>query len=187
LLGQVILSKLAGYADLYLGCNAKIYGILEVWRGMDYYIVETDRLLCSPLCPCNIRNKQQYTNDLSFTSNISTWTIGNEAYNAINFQGCDREVKQLAYQQASAMSPSFDYAKDFDANRFYDFMARLEKEFDCSGWCQKSYIVNGNEFTLSKYLFTDVNRYYNIILEDLLSILDVHIYMLIRLCHMLWH
>jgi hypothetical protein len=149
--------NIAGYADFYLGCNAKIYGILEVWKGMDSYILEVDKLLCSSLCPCNLKNIDLYNNPQS-NSNISKWAISNEAYNAINFQGCDNEIKAMALKEAASNTQVFGNITDFNQNNFFKFFARIEEEFECSGWCQRSYQINGQEEIISKYLFTDINR-----------------------------
>lgn len=148
-----------GYADLYLGCNAKLDGILEVWKGIDYYIIQADRLLCSPLCPCNIKDGIAYSQSEIFKHYYDSWTKSNEIYDAVNFQGCHNNVKNLAYEETIKLNPKFNEKNDFDANRLFDFMARVENEFNCAGWCQQSYIMDGSEKLISKYLFTDINRY----------------------------
>jgi hypothetical protein len=143
---------------MYLGCNAQFTGILEVWKGMDTYIVETNKLLCSDLCPCNLKDKNIYMNNNQLPPDLSNWTISNQIFNAINFQTCDRDVREMAFKNAVATSPVFASIKDFNPQRFYEFMARIEYQFQCSGWCQKSYYINGSERYLSKYIFTDINR-----------------------------
>ncbi len=120
---------------------------------MDAYIIEADKLLCSQSCPCNL-NRDIYSPD----TNISSWIIGNEKYNAKNFQSCDKEFKNIAYQNAAKNDPAFGNIKDFKQNNFHDFMARIEKEFQCTGWCQTSYVLDVRNHTISKYLFTDINE-----------------------------
>jgi hypothetical protein len=151
---------LAGYANLYFGCNARITGLLEVWRGMDAYLVNVDQLLCSPECPCYITNTQAFTTNAQVAPYFNQWTLSTEPYGATSFQKCDTTVRNSAYANALVMDSDFDPNRDFDANAFADYMARLENRFQCSGWCRSSYTnrVTGQEMFISKYLFTDINR-----------------------------
>lgn len=44
-------------------------------------------------------------------------------------------------------------------NDFMTFWGRIEKKFDCNGWCESSYTgEDGKYHIMTKYLFSDVNK-----------------------------
>jgi hypothetical protein len=83
----------------------------------------------------------------------------NQTYGAVAFQNCTTAVKTNALQNAK-LDPDFDPTNDFNAQRFADYMGRIETQFNCAGWCQTKYIngINGQTMMMSKYLFTNINR-----------------------------
>jgi len=54
----------------------------------------------------------------------------------------------------------FDPKGEFREKDFAEYMARVEENFSCSGWCKINYMnkITGQEMYISKYLFTDINR-----------------------------
>jgi hypothetical protein len=83
----------------------------------------------------------------------------NQTYGAVAFQNCTTAVKTNALQNAK-LDPDFDPTNDFNAQRFADYMGRIETQFNCAGWCQTKYIsgINGQTMMMSKYLFSNINR-----------------------------
>jgi len=129
--------------------------------GMDGYLLNADMYLCSPDCPCFIQNAVPYTSNPAFVNQFNQWTVTQNNFDAVNFQGCNFQVKQQVYLAANAASPGFFNPNgDFNALNFWAYMANIENRFSCTGFCQVNYL---NAFTnaptsIGKYLFTDVNR-----------------------------
>jgi hypothetical protein len=151
---------LAGYANMYLGCNARINGFLEIWRGMDAYLINVDQALCSLDCPCYLTNRAAYANNGQIAPYYNQWVLTSQNYDAVAFQNCTSSVKNNAYENAKVNDPDFDPNGDFNQANFADYMARIENQFECTGWCNINYInkINGQDMRISKYLFTNINR-----------------------------
>jgi hypothetical protein len=135
-------------------------GFMDIWNNIDAFILNVDQQLCSPDCPCYLTNTFPYSDNPSFSPYLNQWTLTSEAYGAVAFQNCTTSVKSSAYNNARTLNPNFDRDGTFNIQRFSDYMARVEREFNCAGWCRTSY-VNGNtgqQMILSKYLFSDINR-----------------------------
>jgi hypothetical protein len=134
---------------------------MNIWMGMDNYLLNADMYLCSPDCPCFIQNTTPFTTNPLIAPAFTQWSVTNAPGSAVNFQGCSFGVKANVYNAANAASPDFfNPAGDFNAVNFWTYMANIESRFSCTGFCQINYI---NTFTnqptqISKYLFTDVNR-----------------------------
>jgi hypothetical protein len=148
-----------GWVNTFLGCNGKFNGIMETWRGVDLYLQRADQYLCSPQCPCKLTNFTDFSTNQTVAPFYNLWnkdlTVGNTA-----FQNCSSQVQQRAYDEAAAGDVYFDPQKNFNQQRFAEYMARVENDFQCAGWCNVTYINTdtGNRMVMFKYLFTDVNR-----------------------------
>ncbi len=144
-----------------MGCNARITGILEVFQHMDTYMINVDRSLCSPDCPCNIQDKSAFQKNPNTTSSYSTWTLTNQVYGATAFQNCSSAVQANTLAATISQNPQFPI-NSFRPNNFHDYMARVEREFNCVGWCNVVYLTSTSTtpITFSKYLFSDINRYF---------------------------
>ncbi len=135
---------------------------MEIWRGIDAYLVNVDQQLCSPECPCYLTNTLPFTDNPSVVSYFNQWTLTPEIYGAVAFQNCTSTVRNSAYSGAITLDPNFDPNSEFNSLRFADYMSRIENEFNCSGWCRINYInrITGQNMVISKYLFTNINRSY---------------------------
>jgi hypothetical protein len=156
----VSILNLAGYLNIFLGCDAKMSGFMDIWNNIDAYILNVDQQLCTQNCPCHLNNTFPFTNNPSYAPYFNQWVITDQVYGATAFQDCPVDVKRSAYSNAIALDPQFDPNGNFNTQNFADYMSRVEKEFSCAGWCRTSY-VNGNtgqEMILSKYLFSNINR-----------------------------
>jgi hypothetical protein len=155
---------IANYPNIQYGCNAKISGILEVWKNMDTYLINVDRALCSVDCPCKITNKKPFELNNNSTTAYSTWTISDQVFAATAFQNCSAAVQANVLTATAAQNPSFPI-NQFNYFEFADYMSRIEREFNCVGWCNVVYTSNVATvpITFSKYLFSDINRYFNFI------------------------
>lgn len=134
---------------------------MNIWMGMDNYIINADQFLCSPQCPCFIKDTSLFTSNQASNAAFNQWTTTLNDQDVVNFQGCSLAVKQNVYDIANSLSPDFFNPNgDFNAAQFWAYMATIENRFSCSGFCNINYI---NSFTstatsISKYIFTDVNR-----------------------------
>jgi hypothetical protein len=148
-----------GWVNTYLGCNGKFSGIMESWRGIDLYMQKVDQALCSAGCPCYFTNTTGYVNT-NYYPFYTEWVKSNIPPGNQKFQDCPTAVQTRAYQQALAGDAYFDPTGTFQQQKFFDYMANVENEFQCAGWCNLTYVspTSGNRMVMSKYLFTDVNR-----------------------------
>jgi len=148
-----------GFLNVNFGCNAKITGILDSWNNMDTYLQNVDKSLCSSACPCSISNTGNYTQNSTvapFFANYVSFPNGN---GVANFQGCPGAVQNNALTQTNLQNPNFDpTGTNFDPVSFQTYMARVETQFSCTGWCTNAYVNNGKTVVMFKYLFTDVNN-----------------------------
>jgi hypothetical protein len=150
-----------GWVNTYFGCNGKFSGVMESWRGVDTYLQKVDTYLCSPQCECYINNYTGYTLDPAINATYSTWAT-TTVQNAGNvaFQNCSIPVQNTVYNEAANADAYFDPEKNFNQENFANYMANVENEFQCSGWCGVNYVnsLTNKPTTMHKYLFTDVNR-----------------------------
>ncbi len=147
---------------MQLGCDARITGILSVWRGMDDYLVSVDRALCSQECPCRLDNPDEFRNNPNTVNAYNTWSILAENYAATAFQNCSSSVQANTLSRVlNTANTSGRYFPDsFDPSAFALYMQKIEREFMCTGWCKIIYYVppTNTQITFSKYLFSDINR-----------------------------
>jgi hypothetical protein len=156
-----LFTLLAGFIDIYYGCTAKINGLMDVWNGIDSYLLNADRAFCSTECPCFISNTIPFEYNSTVSSDFLSWTRTQTIEDgAINFQACPANVKRNAYIQAKQLYPLFDPDQQFNDEKFFDYMGRFENHFKCTGFCTNKYKIqeSGQEFTMYKYLFTNINN-----------------------------
>jgi hypothetical protein len=134
---------------------------MEVWQGLDGYLLNADRALCSAECPCYITNTIPFQYNETVQPIYSQWVTTPQDLGAVNFQGCPTAVKRTVYNQAVQSSELFDpEPKQFNEQKFWDYMSRFEDQFSCTGFCFNTYIDknSGKESKMFKYLFTDINK-----------------------------
>lgn len=155
-----IIAGSTDYLNVQLGCQAYIDGIMNVWTGIDNYIQRVDQALCSDECPCAVRNTAPFTSNATISPMFNTWNITDVSYGATSFQNCSGSVKLNVYNDVVRTDPAFDPQREFNDNKFFEYMSRVEEKFHCSGWCQTRYMnTNLNkEVMISKYLFSNINR-----------------------------
>jgi hypothetical protein len=150
-----------GWVNTYLGCNGKFTGVMETWRGIDSYLQRVDQSLCSNFCPCYISNITDFVNNATIAPFYSQWTKSpSPALGVVSFPNCSQAVQNNVLANARASDSYFDPSGDFKQDRFYDYMANVETDFECSGWCNVTYqnTQTGNTMVMFKYMFTDINR-----------------------------
>ncbi len=155
-----IIAASHGWVNTYLGCNGRFHGVMETWRGIDSYLQRVDESLCSQACPCDFRNISDFVNNQTIAPFYNQWTKQNNPPGVVNFQNCSQSIQSNAIRNANASDIYFDPAGDFNALRFYEYMHNVEVDFECSGWCNVTYIntVTGNNMVMFKYMFSDINR-----------------------------
>ena len=126
---------------------------------MDSYIINVDRSLCSPDCACRLTNRGIFQQNPNTTSAFSTWTLTDQVFGATAFQNCSSAVQANTLAASISQNPLFP-ADTFQPSSFHDYMSRIEREFKCVGWCNVIYLTPASTtpITLSKYLFSDINR-----------------------------
>lgn len=141
--------------DNYVGCQTNVTGIIETWANIDTYLLEVDSSFCSDNCPCGFSNPGRYTGNATVAPYFDTW---NSTGYATAFQNCSVAVQQEAARRYAATPGGTN--NPIDTKSFAGYWAVLEEKFDCSGWCQTSYInpyTNANS-QMFKYMFSSINR-----------------------------
>lgn len=153
-----------GIANSLIGCDSNYTGIMNVWKDIDSYLIAVDQHFCSSECPCNLYNIQQYTGYTSY----SRWVKNVPGNWNVRFQNCSNSAQEAAYNFTIKISPQFDSDNNFNATRLMDYMANIEKDFECVGWCQVDYYgeKSADKVSMDKYLFSNINRYSIILLLE---------------------
>jgi hypothetical protein len=132
---------------------------MDIWRGMDTYLINADRNLCSAACPCYINNPGVFTQNSTVAPFYNNWATTNNNLGATRFQDCPLSVKLATYNAALA-DPAFNPTGNFVAERFWNYMAKTEDRFTCTGYCVNNYVnpINNQRQFMFKYLFSNINR-----------------------------
>lgn len=148
-----------GWIDTFLGCQSKFQGVFAAFNYIDTYMQIIDQSFCSPACPCYITNSAYSTNS-TIAPYYNLWTKSAVTGAATAFQNCSQALQTYAYKEAARRDIKFAQVSNFDVPEFYNYMMRIEENFDCTGWCSVEYYnANYNKYVLmSKYLFSDINR-----------------------------
>jgi hypothetical protein len=149
-----------GWAKTYEGCQANYNGVIGVFHNVDTYLQAVDQSLCSAQCPCFFTNSTGFANNLTVTPYYDLWTKTNVGTGATSFRNCSTELQSFAFKDAVRRDANFDPDGTFNTEKFHEYMANLETDFNCNGWCQIEFFntnYNRNVY-MSKYLFTDINR-----------------------------
>jgi len=89
-----------------------------------------------------------------FLPQFNNYVRSTDSFGAVNFQGCGGPVQNNTLTASRLQNPNFDPTYTFVPENFAQYMANVETQFQCTGWCANAY---GNTI-MYKYLFTDVNR-----------------------------
>ena len=166
--------------DGMVGCQTKKTGILQMWTDVDTYLQFADSLLCSSQCKCPLPKAimEEYENDPYASETYQIWndeggveqaeqldsfTLAdckhgvNKRYR-FNFQSCSKFVKNEAHQRYIEHSNATHHW--IKPKQFANYWKRLEKKFNCTGWCQTKYkdTYTGHEKGMFKFIFSDVNK-----------------------------
>lgn len=139
-----------------LGCESQYQGVLNIWKGVDYYLQQVDQSFCTAACPCLINNTTGFTNNATVVGDYNTWNK-NGSFTA--FQNCSQSVID---------SVNVKYNSNPDTNKFpinstafAQFWEKVEMRFNCTGFCNTTYINPSfptRTATMYKYLFSNINR-----------------------------
>lgn len=161
-------------------CHKNYTGIFTDFKVIDELMPIVDGLLCSDKCPCNMTSnyssiedfidfyneKRELLNiDEEVTTEADLSTIMKFSYDgAINIQQCIEQgnVSSTEIKEKFRQNTKSDLIKtDEQMKDFMTFWGRIEKKFDCNGWCEVLYPDTDDEDKtkiLSKYLFSDVTK-----------------------------
>jgi hypothetical protein len=148
-----------GFVNTFQTCNGQFSGIFSMWQGMDTYLQQVNNALCSDQCPCSISEVSPYVTNKTVLPMYTDLNTTTEPLGAVAFQNCSEEVKYSALEKAKKEDSFIEANGAFDADSFADYMAIIEKQFECTGWCNTTYVNDkGEKVEMFKYLFSDVNR-----------------------------
>ena len=156
-------------------CNKNYTGIFEDFKVLDKLMFEADKMLCSDKCMCNLNTNESALEDFNdfynekirkngdglspAFDNFIVATALNLKYNTTSnitrLQDCGDENINSVKAAFGALQISKINIKMDD---FMTFWGRIEKKFDCNGWCESSYTDGNTYHIMSKYLFSDVNK-----------------------------
>lgn len=188
-----ILTVQYNWVSSYLSCNTKWKDLLLAYQGMDTYVHHIDQNFCSKECPCYMNDKSRlnYASNSTLVTYYNQWNKTTNISDAHSFQNCSKSVKSLTYSQTTAENTNFSNNKNFNDVSFFSYMANLEKNYKCMGFCNVTYYnTNTNSNVLiSKYLFTDINNgpgdnfgCFGVFLKDLPNYLHVFGSIAIAVC-----
>lgn len=145
--------------NTYLGCRGNYDGVVGVFNGVDGYLQLADSLLCSARCPCYLNNVASYQKNDTYSPFVGNWVYDpNNSQFSTAFTNCTA-LHEDTYRLAKQNYPNFDPQGTFNSAKFFDFMQRIEEQFNCAGWCSVAYVnpALNKEVTMSKFLFRDIN------------------------------
>ncbi len=118
-----------------------------------------DMAMCSTDCRCNLGSTVPWDTDPRFNNLPRNWNI-DTLDGATAFQNCSTAVQRSVYSRSVESNTNFDPNSNFDQTSFANYMGRIERQFNCAGWCNVAYIhpVTNQPITISRYLFSDINR-----------------------------
>ena len=179
-LGVAIFALVAGAIgkdDYTKMCNKNYTGIFEDFKVLDELMFIADQTLCSDKCLCNeIKNQSALEDFNDFYNEKLRIPNGDSDISPAFNNGTVAERLVLKYDKNSNVKRLQDCPNVFESVKsqfnektksklnikiedFMTFWGRIEKKFDCNGWCETSYIgEDSNYHIMSKYLFSDVNK-----------------------------
>jgi hypothetical protein len=145
------------FYNRYLGCFGQSNKLLESFQGIDNYLINVDKELCSINCPCYFSNPVAYSANITVAPYYTQWTKTFNQNTGINvnvntnintgvvgsgyatkFQECNTNVQSQVYTNYKAASQNTKYTIK-DTKLFMDYYGRIEKQWKCSGFCTTMY------------------------------------------------
>ena len=118
-----------------MGCNGQYTGVMGLFNGIDSYLQIADKNLCSASCPCYLTIAADYQKNNTLSSSLANWDYSPTASSqSVSFANCT-SLHSQTYKLAKAINPIFDPQGTFQSEKFFDYMGRIEREFNCAGWC----------------------------------------------------
>ncbi|MCQ2821753.1 MAG: tetraspanin family protein [archaeon] len=163
--------------DGMLGCDTKSTGVMHMYENVDTYLKFVDSLLCSNQCPCPMARiiQKEFKEDLFAAETFKLWNIteDEERYNgyslhdfkkgiddddAFSFRTCSDWVKNEALDRYMEHSNATHHY--INPKRFARYWKKIEKRFNCTGWCKTKYTdpYTNEPKSMYKFLFSDVNK-----------------------------
>jgi hypothetical protein len=121
---------------------------------------KVDQALCSNECPCYFTNSTGFIANPNINPVYNSWSKSNIPPGNVAFQNCSGQVQLRAYREAAAGDAYFDPEKTFSQEKFATYMANVENDFQCAGWCNVTYVnpTTSKNMVMYKYLFTNINK-----------------------------
>jgi hypothetical protein len=132
---------------------------MNEFHDIDTYLMNVDATFCSQQCACNITSRIPWDNDYRYNTTINSWVV--DKVNGVSrYQDCPKTLAKSVFAQTAVQDPAFDPIGDFQYDRFSDYFARIENQFQCTGWCNTRYInpATNRQVTMGRYLFSDINQ-----------------------------
>lgn len=155
--------------EKYLGCRTELPRMFKAWSSLDQYFINLDQLLCSngtypeidgiKACPCNINEKGMKIFNGSIITNPyieqKVWTISPSGTNVVD--KCPSF--DLVTQNFNEFDSIYGRRDQIDSKKFKKYWKKIEKKFDCTGFCNTVYVDSLNQpRKMYKYLFSGIER-----------------------------
>jgi hypothetical protein len=128
---------------------------------LEYFFQESNNLLCSKVkCPCYLTDNTideflyKFDEEDEFEAQIYNFSDIDYQKNEKNIKTQDCNDNTIEAQKDKL----YDKFGVVDLTKLMNFWGKIEKKFHCTGWCEKSYYLNGTKKYYLKYLFSDVNN-----------------------------
>ena len=156
----VLVSSQIGNNELTQSCSQGYKGIFKHFLDVDKVMTKIDEKLCSSECPCNFNTDSGLE---AFLQNATIYDDFMDRYWKLHSDDDPDLVKNIkeCYEKKGYISGLNNNAqiKVGKINKFFKFWERVEKKFDCTGWCSNNYIGEyAQKKFIYKYLFSDVSR-----------------------------
>ena len=134
---------------------------------LEYFFEESNNLFCSNACNCSLTDNtidefffkydEEDSNELEDA--FVDISYNNDGKN-IKTQDCNNIIDEIERKLTSnpIYRSKFGEGRGKELKKLMNFWGKIEKKFHCTGWCEKSYYLNGTKKYYLKYLFSDVNN-----------------------------
>lgn len=145
------------------GCTSDSHGLAGIFKQIDTIYEHANDLLCSADCPCIFLNQPTYAGYPETKEEQAFWT-NISSNSATKISKCPTVSLDSMWKALIEKDSTFN---DFNRSTFYDFFDKIEAQFNCTGWCHRSYTKEVKIGTLSvttktrklmRYLFTEADR-----------------------------
>lgn len=132
-----LVSGSVGVVSDLVGCKTEFKGILDFWKNFDYLFKYLDYGFCSVGCPCDITPDLKLIFSAKNETIYKQWKISASGIVSLsNCTGIETKINSLFDEKFKNETTRINVTK------FGDYWGFVEKKFNCTGWCEKNYILD---------------------------------------------